>query len=126
MKKILILIVLSIGISLSLKAQLPMGSFGPYYFVANYDQNGDEMDIPGFETITLHVITTNFFGILQSSVFFSYEFGGQTQQSNSFEYHGISDGWYVYSFYNAQLLVSSDKQKILTTNPYGGMALYSK
>lgn len=118
------MIILCLGAVCSSKAQLPAGTFGPYDFVVNYDHNGDEMDMKGFESITLHVITTNFFGVLQSSVFYSYDYFGQTQTSGSFEYKGVSNGWYVYAFYGQQLLVSTDRKKVLTTNPYGGMALY--
>ncbi len=126
MKKLFILIICIIGLVGTSKAQLPAGTFGPYYFVVNYDHNGDEMDIKGFDTITLHVITTNFFGIMQSGAFYSYNFFGQSQTSGNFDYKGVSDGWYVYSFYGQQLLVSVDREKILTTNPYGGMSLYEK
>ncbi len=126
MKKVTLLIVCLIALFCESKAQLPMGSLGTYYFVANYDQNGEEIDVRGFNEITVQVVTTNFFGIVQSSAFYSYFFNGMSQQSGSFEYRGVSNGWFIYTFYNQQLLISTDREQVMTTNPYGGLALYSK
>ncbi len=126
MKKAVLIIFFLIGLFNSAKAQLPMGTYGPYYFVTNYDHNGEEMEVKGFDKISVCVVTTGFFGIIQSGAFYSYNFAGQYQQSGTFDYQGISDGWYVYSFYNQQLLISRDRERVLFTNPYGGMSLYAK
>lgn len=126
MKKLTLILICLIGFFCESKAQLPMGALGTYYFVANYDQNGDEIDMKGFNEINVQVVTTNFFGIVQSSAFYTYFFNGMSQSSGSFEYKGVSNGWFIYTFYNQQLLISVNKDQIMTTNPYGGLALYSK
>ncbi len=124
MRYVILAIMLAV-VSFSGKAQLPAGAYGPYTFVANYDKNGEELNVRGFEKITLNVMTTNFFGITQSSLFYSYDFGGY-QVSGSFEYSGMSDGWYVYSFYGMFVYVSQNRKKVLVTNPYGGLSEYYK
>lgn len=125
MKKFLLSLFLGMA-AFSADAQLAAGHYGPYQFVANYDHKGNLMDIRGFETINLQVMSTAFFGIMQSSCYYTYDYFGSFQTSGSFEYKGVSNGWYVYSFYGMQLLVSLDEDTIRTTNPYGGYSVYEK
>lgn len=124
MKRLLLILTIVLAFAGIAKAQLASGAYGPYTFVANYDRNGNQLDVTGFNQIKLHVITTSFYGITQSSVFYSYNFMGQPQTSGSFNYQGISNGWFVYSFYGQELVVSSDGSTVRTTNPYGGYAEY--
>lgn len=125
MKKIITSLALLAGAT-GANAQMSSGTYGPYEFVANYDHNGNYMDIKGFPEIKLTVMTTAFFGVLQSDCFYSYDYFGSFQTSGSFSYQGVSNGWYVYSFYNQQLLISLDGDTIRTTNPYGGYAEYER
>jgi hypothetical protein len=61
------------------------------------------------------VVTTNFFGIVQSSCsYFEYDqmTGELGQPITLRNYMGIKNGWYVYNWYNSFVYIKTDLSRV--------------
>lgn len=129
--KQLILCVLCGFIGLTANAQLLSGS-SDYVFTSVYDSDGDETEMPGHpNTINVMVVTSNFFGILQTSCSYA-EYNLMTGNMSGYitfnEYRGVRYGWHIYSWNGSFVYIKNDWSKVRVQMSYynGNFCEYRK
>ncbi|MBQ6423377.1 MAG: hypothetical protein IJJ90_07510 [Prevotella sp.] len=113
--KTLFTLFLSCFIAAQADAQLLNFNYN-YEFEGAYNSRGYEVEMPGHPfKVFVAVVTTNFFGIVQSSCsYFEYDqmTGELGQPITLRNYMGIKNGWYVYNWYNSFVYIKTDLSRV--------------
>lgn len=102
-------------VCLTANAQLQSGN-SDYLFTGVYDSNGYETEMSGHPNkVNILVITTNFFGILQTACSYG-EYNPMTGNIGGYlnleSYRGVRNGWHIYSWNGNFVYIKNDWSKV--------------